>query len=42
VKFFRGSDDEAGAGDGAEFSEEGGVHGWTLREGYYEKAASGG
>jgi hypothetical protein len=42
VEFFGGSDDSARAGDGAELGEEGGVHGWTLREGYYEKAASGG
>ncbi len=42
MKFFGGSDYGARAGDGAEFGEEGGIHGWTLREGYYGKAMSGG
>jgi hypothetical protein len=34
VEFFGGSDDGARAADGAEFSEEGGVHGW-MGKGYY-------
>ena len=33
VELFGGSDDGAGAGDGAEFGEEGSVHAWKLREG---------
>ena len=34
MEFFGGSDDGAGAGDGAEFGEEGSVH-VRLGKGYY-------